>query len=103
MCGTPLSSIPYVALALPGSYFTPLSPQSIVKKKKNPKYGVTKSHQKSLVRKETCENDECRKERDGEYVTLRSQNESSMKCYGKDSTRRYKNLTNPQKSETFLR
>lgn len=30
------------------------------------------------------------------YVTLRSQNESSMKC--KDSTRRYKNLTSPQKS-----
>ncbi|KAK2535648.1 Trerf1 [Columba guinea] len=32
------------------------------------------------------------------YITLRSQNETSMKCYGKDSTARYRSLTNPQKS-----
>lgn len=32
------------------------------------------------------------------YITLKSQNESSMKCYGEDGTARYSSLTNNQKS-----
>lgn len=32
------------------------------------------------------------------YITLKSQHESSMKCYGEDGTARYSSLTNNQKS-----
>lgn len=45
MRGAPLSSIPSAALVLPVFHLTSPSPQNVVeKKKKNAKYGVTKSH-----------------------------------------------------------
>ncbi|GAB0187365.1 hypothetical protein GRJ2_001201800 [Grus japonensis] len=102
MHGAPLSSIPCAALVLPVFHLASISPQNLVKKKIM-KYGVTKSHQESLVWKvldieETRKNDACHEEGDGEYITLRSQNESSIKCYGKYSTARYRSLTNPQQS-----
>lgn len=68
MPGAPLSSILCAALVLCVFYFTFHSPQNV--KKKNPKYGVTKSYQESLVWKvldieETCKNYECHEEGDG--------------------------------------
>lgn len=80
MCGAPLSSIPLAALVLPASHFTSPSPQSVVKEKRNPKYGVTKNHQKSLIWKETCKNDECpKKKRWG----------VSIRCPSKEVSRRW--------------
>lgn len=70
MHGAPLSSIPCAALVLPVFHLASISPQNLVKKKIM-KYGVTKSHQESLVWKvldieETRKNDACHEEGDGE-------------------------------------